>query len=88
MQTEKERTLRMVEAAVQQEAECLAGDFARAASAEREEVLAALEFERWLVQSCQAVRVRHWVGSLGTSGSGQTGKVRRLGPAPAVYLYW
>ena len=31
----------------------LAGEFARAASAEKEELLAALEFERWLADSCR-----------------------------------
>jgi len=56
MQTGKERVLRMIEARAQQEAEYLVGDFARAASAEREEILAALEIERWLAQSCRAVR--------------------------------
>ena len=34
------------------EAEVLAGEFARAASAEREEILAAMETERWLAEAC------------------------------------
>jgi len=34
------------------EARQLAGEFARAASEEREAILAALEFEKWLVASC------------------------------------
>ena len=34
------------------EAEQLAGEFARAASEDREAILAALEFEKWLAQSC------------------------------------
>ena len=55
MQTAKEHILRLIEARAQQEAEYLAGEFARAASAEREEILAALEVERWLAQSCRAV---------------------------------
>ena len=35
-----------------QEAEFLAGEFARAASEEKEEILAALEFEKWLAEAC------------------------------------
>ena len=34
------------------EARQLAGEFARAASEEREAILAALEFEKWLAASC------------------------------------
>ena len=56
MQTGKERILRITEARAQREAEYLAGEFARAVSAEREDILAALEVERWLAQSCRAVR--------------------------------
>ena len=59
MQTEKEHMLRLVEARALQEAEYLAGEFARAASEEREAILAALEFEQWLVCSCQCARIRH-----------------------------
>ena len=36
----------------EREAAHLAGEFARAASEEREEILAALEFEQWLAQAC------------------------------------
>jgi len=35
------------------EATYLAGEFARAASEEREAILAALEFEQWLAESCR-----------------------------------
>ena len=34
------------------EAEFLAGEFARAASGEREAILAGLEFEKWLAEAC------------------------------------
>jgi len=34
------------------EAEFLAGEFARAASDEREAILAGLEFEKWLAEAC------------------------------------
>lgn len=56
MQTVKEHILRIIEARAQQETEYLAGEFARAASVEKEDILAALEVERWLSQSCRAVR--------------------------------
>ena len=36
----------------EQEARILAGQFARAASEQREELLAALELEQWLAQGC------------------------------------
>ena len=50
MNTLKDEMLRRIEARAQREAEWLAGEFARAASAERELILAALEAERWLAQ--------------------------------------
>ena len=52
MQTDKERIIRRIEAKALQEAGYLAGEFARAASSEREEILAALEVERWLAEAC------------------------------------
>ena len=36
-----------------EEAEHLAGEFARAASEEKEAILAGLEFEKWLAEACQ-----------------------------------
>ena len=36
----------------EREAARLAGEFARAASEEKEEILAALEFEKWLAETC------------------------------------
>ena len=37
------------------EAEYLAGEFARAASEEKEAILAEMEFEQWLVVGCDDV---------------------------------
>ena len=56
MQTDKERIIRRIEAKALQEAGYLAGEFARAASAEREAILAALEMERWLAEACRDCR--------------------------------
>jgi hypothetical protein len=36
----------------EREAARLAGEFARAASEEREEILAALQFEQWMAEAC------------------------------------
>jgi hypothetical protein len=55
MQSTKYVILRQIAARAQREVKHLAGEFARAASAEKEEILAALEFERWLADSCQEV---------------------------------
>ena len=49
----KVQMLARIEAQARTEAEALAGEFARAAAAEREEILAALETERWLAEACQ-----------------------------------
>ena len=35
-----------------EEAKFLAGEFARAASEEKEEILAHFEFERWMAEAC------------------------------------
>ena len=48
----KVQILAGIEARARREAEVLAGEFARAASAEREEILAALEMEQWLAEGC------------------------------------
>ncbi len=56
MQMQKEHMLRIVEARALQEAQYLAGEFVRAASKDREAILAALEFEKWLTCSCQCAR--------------------------------
>ena len=52
----KVRMLARIEAQARGEAEVLAGEFARAASGEREEILAALETERWLAEACANCR--------------------------------
>ena len=56
MQDEKERKLWMMEAEALREARFLAGEFARAAAADREAILAALEFEQWFASSCRFAR--------------------------------
>ena len=53
MDAVKDRVLRSIEAQATRELTRLASEFARAASAEKEELLAALEFERWLADSCR-----------------------------------
>jgi hypothetical protein len=55
VQMRKKFKLRAIEARAMREAAYLAGEFGRAASAEKEEILAALEIERWLAQSCREV---------------------------------
>jgi hypothetical protein len=49
---DKEQILRAIRERSLREAAHLAGEFARAAAEEREEILAALEGEKWLAQSC------------------------------------
>ena len=53
---EKDDLLREIETEALHEAEFLAGEFARAAVADREAILAGLEFERWLAMSCREAR--------------------------------
>ncbi len=53
MQTDKERMLYLIAVRAARQAERLAGEFARAASEEREQILAALEFKKWLAASCR-----------------------------------
>ena len=45
--------LALIQAQAAQEARVLAGEFVRAAERDREEILAALEFEQWLAASCE-----------------------------------
>ena len=47
----KDRMLERIRDRALEEARYLAGEFARAASEEREAILAGLEFERWLAQA-------------------------------------
>ena len=53
MRSEKDILLEIIRRKSQQEAAYLAGEFARAASAEKETILAELEFNRWLAESCE-----------------------------------
>jgi len=55
----KEQMLEEVRRRSLAEAEYLAGEFARAAEAEREAILAGLEFERWMVECCDECRCLH-----------------------------
>ena len=48
----KDLILRKARERALEEAEFLAGEFARAASEEKEAILAALEFEKWLAEAC------------------------------------
>ena len=58
MRNQKDIQLKIIQRKAEQEAAFLAGEFARAASEEKEEILAAMEFEQWLAQSCQECLVR------------------------------
>jgi hypothetical protein len=49
----KDRLLEAVLRHSEREAARLAGQFARAASEDKEAILAALEFEQWFSQSCR-----------------------------------
>lgn len=48
----RDAALALIALNAEREARILAGQFARAASEEREDLLAALELERWLAESC------------------------------------
>ena len=52
----KDLILERIRARALEEAEQLAGEFARAASEEREAIHAGFEFERWLAEACEDVR--------------------------------
>ena len=49
---DKEQVLARIRERSLREAAHLAGEFARAAAEEKEEILAALEFENWLAEAC------------------------------------
>ena len=49
----KESLIEAIRQRSQQEAACLAGEFARAASQDKEAILAALELEQWVAGSCE-----------------------------------
>ena len=48
----KDVILRRIQHRAEAEAGFLAGEFARAASEEKEAILAELEFEKWLAEAC------------------------------------
>ena len=52
MRWEKDAMLDAVRRKAEAEAAYLAGEFARAASEEKEAILAALQFEQWLARAC------------------------------------
>ena len=54
----KDQLLRVVEIKARRRTAQLAHRLIRAASAEREMVLAALEFERWLADSCRDCQIQ------------------------------
>ena len=52
MNKTKEQMMRQIKHNAERDAVYLAGEFIRAAEAERDEILAAMEFERWLARNC------------------------------------
>ena len=48
----KDQMIRLIQYKAEQDAAELAGEFARAASEEKEAILAGLEFEKWLAEAC------------------------------------
>ena len=57
----KEAMLEVVRRRAEREAARLAGEFVRAASEDKEAILAALDFEKWLAEGCAACQ-RRWPG--------------------------
>lgn len=54
----KDCMLRVIEAKASRRAAVLAGEFIHAGSEEKEDILAGIEFEQWLADSCREVRQR------------------------------
>lgn len=52
MESIKDQKLKIIKAKAERQARRLAGEFARAAGEEKEVLLAALQIEQWLAQSC------------------------------------
>ena len=48
----KDEMVRLIGERAEKEAAYLAGEFARAASKDKEDLLAALEYEKWLAETC------------------------------------
>lgn len=53
METWKDARIREIQRRAEREVARLAGEFARAPAGQREELLAAIEEERWLAQACR-----------------------------------
>ena len=52
MRSQKDILVEIIRRKSQRKVAHLAGEFARAASEEKEEILAALQIEQWLAESC------------------------------------
>ncbi len=63
MKDEEDRVLAVMEARALRETRVLAGEFARAAAEDKEAILAGLEFEKWLAETCRIARMpaRIWI---------------------------
>ena len=48
----RDEIVRLIGERAEKETAYLAGEFARAASKDREDLLAALEYEKWLAETC------------------------------------
>ena len=48
----KDQMIRLIQYKAEQDTAELAGEFARAASEDREEILAEFEFKRWMSETC------------------------------------
>ena len=49
----KDQIIALIQYKAEQDVAELAGEFARAASEDREEIFAALEFNKWLAETCE-----------------------------------
>ena len=73
MNRTKDRILDVIRCEAERQVAHLAGEFARAASEGEEALLGALEFEKWLAESC-----RECLG-------GESPQGRRAGPEPSDF---
>ena len=65
MQTTKDLLLRIVEVKARHRVAGLASAFVRAASRDREMILAEMQFERWLADSCRDCQLGSLAASVG-----------------------
>lgn len=65
MQTTKDLLLRILEVKAQRREGRLAHAFVRAASDDREMILAEMQFERWLADNCRDCRIGSSAASVG-----------------------